>query len=211
MKRVLATTFGAVALFALPAAASDLGSMHASWPAAGTRGVQIDFPVGELDVIGTTGTQIEAVMSVRCKRGRNCEERAKKLEIITEIEGGKRRIEIKGHPKIDSDALQIRLQIHLPTALSVTVDMGVGDLDVREVAGDVEVDLGVGDADVRVAQKTVGSVECEVGVGDASVHSTGGNRRSSGLLGRTVRWEGNEGGSRVHLEVGVGEADVWLR
>jgi hypothetical protein len=95
--------------------------------------------------------------------------------------------------------------------LRVRIDMGVGDLDVRDIEGDVDVDLGVGDADVRVPERTAGLVECEVGVGDANVHSSGGNRRSSGFLGRSVRWEGNEGGSRVHLEVGVGDADVWLR
>jgi hypothetical protein len=100
----------------------------------------------------------------------------------------------------------------LPATLAIQVDMGVGDLEVRQVEGDVDVELGVGEADVRVPAKAVSSVECEVGVGDANVHGTDGERRSSGLLiGRTVRWQGNEGGSRVHLEVGVGDADVWLR
>jgi hypothetical protein len=209
MKTFLIAALGAV--LALPAAAAPLGTMRGSWPAAGTKEVRIDFPVGGLEVVGVTGTKVEAEMSVRCKRGRRCEERAAKLELVTDEKGGIRTLELKGHPKLDSDGLQVELRISVPATLRVQIDMGVGDLDVRDIEGDVDVDLGVGDADVRVPERTAGTVECEVGVGDANVHSSGGNRRSSGFLGRSVRWEGNEGGSRVHLEVGVGDADVWLR
>jgi hypothetical protein len=211
MKSLLVTA--AATLLAGPVFAADLGTMRGSWPAAGVREVRVEFPVGGLEIIGTTGgTQVEVEMRVKCKRWGKCEEKAKDLEIITDIEGGVRRIEIRGYPKVDTDALELRLQVLLPATLAIQVDMGVGDLEVRQVEGDVDVELGVGEADVRVPAKAVSSVECEVGVGDANVHGTDGERRSSGLLiGRTVRWQGNEGGSRVHLEVGVGDADVWLR
>jgi hypothetical protein len=92
--------------------------------------------------------------------------------------------------------------------MDLDLDMGVGDLKVDDIEGDLHVELGVGDADIRASSAAVRSVDVQAGVGDAGVIANGNRVRRHGFIGSTASWDEGRGRSEVRLHVGVGDATV---
>jgi hypothetical protein len=88
--------------------------------------------------------------------------------------------------------------------------MGVGELDIAGLEGDIDVDLGVGDADIRASRSQASHVSVETGIGDAEIRGGGSGTRSRGFIGSHAMWTDGDGRSAVHLHVGVGDATVRL-
>ena len=172
--------------------------------------VRVDFPVGEFRVEPATGSKVTFELAAKCKRwsGGDCEERAERIRVETEDAGGILRIRIAGFPKMNSHGFSLRGVLRVPRDLALRVDMGVGDLDIADIDGDLDVDLGVGDADIRTASRAVRSVEVATGVGDASVIAVGHRVRRRAFISSSASWEDGRGQSRVSLNVGMGDATV---
>jgi hypothetical protein len=127
----------------------------------------------------------------------------------------------------DDRHFEERWTIELPARLSFELDLGVGDVEVRGLAGgvsadigvgdvlvegvsgDVTIDLGVGDASVRAAAGHYGSVAGSGGVGDARLTVRGERVSSSGFVGHSAEWTG-DGPHFIEIDVGVGDAKVTL-
>jgi len=174
------------------------------------REVRVDFPVGEFRVEPATGSKVTFDLTAKCKRwtGEDCEDRTDRIRVETEDAGGVLRIRIKGFPKMNSHGFSLRGVLRVPRDLALRVDMGVGDLDIADIHGDLDVELGVGDADIRTASRAVRSVEVATGVGDASVIAEGHRVRRRAFISSAASWDEGRGQSRVNLNVGVGDATV---
>jgi hypothetical protein len=88
--------------------------------------------------------------------------------------------------------------------------MGVGELDIENLTGDVEAELGVGDLEIRGDSGDFRKVSAEVGVGDASLRTRSGRVQGRGFIGRELLWNEGHGPSAIRAHVGVGEASVML-
>jgi hypothetical protein len=209
---------GGLAAVAVPAFAERkvvVGAESKTFPLEGARRLELDVAVGDVRVQTGDGDRIEAKLELRCSTtSRRCRERAAELHLAPTRSGDDLSLRLRGygedkrgmhHPEVD-------LRLVVPASLALFVDMGVGELEVDGVEGDVTVDLGVGEASVRVPEGAVRSVALDVGVGEAQLSPRQDESRHSGFLflGNEVDWRDGSGASRIVIDVGVGEAQVRL-
>ncbi len=207
--KALALVLPLVMAVAPAARAENLGTLQASWPAQNVDRIQLKFPVGELVVVAGDAPTIRALMTVRCQRGGSgCVERSKRLKLTSRQSGRTRLFKVEGYPKFNNGGLQVELRVEVPRSVSTHVEMGVGEVVVEGVEGDLSVELGVGEVDVAVRESNVRSVNLAVGIGDATLDHPGHDHQRRGFLGKHVRWDDGAGRSRVHVAVGVGDASV---
>jgi len=174
--------------------------------------VHLEFPVGELKVVPGEVSKVVFNIRVKCRglsEGK-CEDLANELVFTSDDHAGTLHMKLEEYPKWRSRGFSLQGELIVPKSLPVEIDMGVGDLDVTGIEGDLDIDLGVGDADIRTRRAATGDVDVAAGVGDASIVGADGNAQRSGFVGSHASWSGGEGHSSVRLKVGVGEAKVRL-
>lgn len=202
--------FGAAGL----AAAGDSRTIEAQAMLAPEQEVRLDFPVGELEIIAVEGNRWRMELEGRCKHGSSrCAEHLEDIEIEIRESRGALRVEVAPHSKWRWwDKLQIEARVTHPAGNPLLVDMGVGELDIEGLTGDLEVDLGVGEVSVNLPAAAVKSVYLDAGIGETELLVPDGwvEGERSFLIGSECSWREGIGTSRVHVEVGVGEAVLRL-
>jgi len=182
---------------------------------ASDQEVRLDFPVGELEIVGVDGDTLEIVVEIRCKgrRRARCEDTAEQIELDIDESRGTLYVEIEPHSKWQWwDDLEIEARVKQPADRPLRVDMGVGELVIEGLAADLQVDLGVGEASVDMSVDAVRSVFLDAGIGETELLGPKGWVRDerSFFIGSESSWRDGPGEARVHVEVGVGEASVRL-
>lgn len=182
------------------------------FPVTAKHRVHLEFPVGELKVVPGEGSKVEFNIRVKC-RGRSeerCEELANELVLQSDDHANTLHLKLEEYPKWRSRGFSLIGELIVPKNLPVEIDMGVGDLDVTGIEGDLDVDLGVGDADIRTRRANTADVDVAAGVGDASIIGADGREQRSSFVGSRASWRDGTGKARVRLKVGVGDASVRL-
>ena len=173
--------------------------------------LEIDHPVGELEITPGQGETIEVLMRIECSSWRNkCGEKTADIELVGSQSGSSLELKVEGLPKT-VNSLSIDLEITIPARLSLDVERGVGETTIRGIEGDIFVETGVGEVNVTAPARGVGRVTAECGVGDADLDVPDGSIRKDGFLflGNELKWEGT-GSSLIEVEVGVGSAEIDL-
>ena len=180
--------------------------------AAGVSILSVDAPVGELTFTGEARSDVEVRLTVRCARPVKaaCRDAARRIAIGSATRDETLSVEIDGWPKKRDDGLHLELEVELPRDLALTADLGVGEVAVSGVDGDLALDLGVGEVSVRAAESAVRRVSVEVGVGEASLRVGGRLVEGKGFLGSDLDWRQGTGGASLKVDCGVGEVDVRL-
>jgi len=219
------------ALVGTPALASDSRTLADSFSAGGLERVFLDIGVGDVVVTGTTGDRVEVEVILTARRGglfsskRKAEREIEEATLDSHVGGSKLSL------SIDSPSSDRRFEeewhVELPGDLLVKMDVGVGDVSIRRIAGGVDMECGVGDilieaeggeisVEAGVGEITVrapidayGQVECAAGVGDARLTVNGEKIGGDGFIGAEVEWEG-DGDATIEIEVGVGDATIRL-
>jgi hypothetical protein len=210
---VLATALLASVALATPARAVLLQTDARTFKVGPDHRVRFDFPVGQLHVRATDGDEVRVQLQVRCRRGstEECQRKTRKLRLEHTDEAGRLTLKVEGYPKFDTKGFTLEALVMVPARLALNVDMGVGELEVDGMSGDLRVELGVGEATIVAPRENARAVNVDVGIGDASLRTNGHRANSRGWLGRDVRWSEGTGTSRIDLSVGVGEGSVTLR
>jgi hypothetical protein len=197
------------------AAAADevVRSFRQQIPAANAQKVHLEFPVGELNVDPGDGGQIGLEVKVMCreKTGR-CADAAHDLKLVYDNSGDVFHVQMKRYPKWrGSKNLHVIAHITVPRELAVHAELGVGEMNIHGLAGDLDVDLGVGEVNVTLPKEAVGAVDLDTGIGEASLIAAGRHYESSGLMSKELNWNQGTGRSKVKVDCGVGEIDVILK
>lgn len=184
------------------------------FPVGKAQRVHMEFPVGDLRVVPSDGELVELHLQVRCSRGASadCAEIANRLVLESRERDGTLHLHLDRFPRFRNNGLSLRGELRVPRRLAVRVEMGVGELDVTGIEGDLDVELGVGEAMVTLPRRTTSQVHVKTGVGEAAIMGGGTGTQRSGVVGSSSRWSAPEGQGRasVKLAVGVGEATVRL-
>lgn len=213
-------TFHAAAVLALliaaPSAFADVEISHSekSFDLASGRTLEVEIPVGEVIVEGTSGHTVRAELRVKCnQRTGKCADLAKKLTLVTREKGDTVHLEIDGWPKMGGTKPNVTVTLEMPRGSALEFELGVGDLKITGMASDLDIEVGVGHARIEMAESAVRAVDLEIGVGDAELRPRQKSADSSGFLGflgKEISWDEGKGEARIHVEVGVGDADVVL-
>ncbi len=175
--------------------------------------VKLDVPVGEVEIQASSGDRVEIELTLECGSGwgtSRCSERAKRIELVSNRRGDRLVIEIEGYSKWRNRGMHVNLTMRLPAALELEIDMGIGELTLRDLSSDVTVDLGIGEVSLVTAIDHIGSVSLDTGIGEASLRTPEGRNQAVGLLGNEVTWDQGRGTARIKIDLGIGEISVRL-
>lgn len=231
MKRVL-TFLGALAVVAAAPAQGGERTLSKIVAVSSVERVSVDAGVGSLDVAPAPGDQLMVSVRLKPRRGgifssmERALEQVEEAELVDETVGDTLYLEVSA-PSGDR-RFEERWILQLPRDLHVDLEIGVGDISVRDIAGDIaaevgvgdvtivagggdiSIELGVGDAEIEGMADTFGAVEASGGVGEADIVVRGQKISRGGFVGHEASWTG-DGDARIAVEVGVGEAVVRLR
>lgn len=202
-----------LALLADPAHAARLVTDPHLYKVTAQHHIKVEFPVGELKVIGTDGDQVEFRITAVCDGDdeAECAKRANRLELESTDKNGVLRLKLENYPKLNHHGMHLEGELRVPAKLAVSVDMGVGELETHDLAGDLDADLGVGQATVRTARASIARVNAVAGIGEARIDGAGDGQQTSSFIGANSKWNGGTGKSAIKVHVGVGEAAVKLK
>ena len=209
---VLGAAFALTGASAAAAHGQMLETDTHTFPITKAHRVHVHFPVGQLRVIPTDEPRVQFDIRVRCRSNdtERCEELANQLVLDSHDSGNTLTLRIENYPKWNRKGFTVTGELRVPRAQALRVEMGVGELDIDGLQGDLEVDLGVGDADIRTTRASAAHVSVESGIGDATIRGTGSEVESSRFVGARATWSRGTGKSDVRLHVGVGDATVRL-
>ncbi|HEV2854795.1 MAG TPA: hypothetical protein VHC97_18520 [Thermoanaerobaculia bacterium] len=217
MKKTALTLAAALILGLAPAAGADeiIRSFKQQVPLGGAGEIALDFPVGEVTVAAWDNPQVDLDVKIACDekhRTSRCREAAQTLRLIYNTSGDRFRVEVKNWPKFaGTKGLHVIARINVPRELALRTDLGVGELNVQGVAGDLTVDVGVGEVNLTLPKDAIRSVDLDTGIGEANLIAAGRRYESSGFMARELNWDKGTGNARVKVDCGVGEIGVNLK
>jgi len=200
--------------------------------AAGVESVRLDAGVGDIEIVADpAATEIAIEVQLKPRRGgffsslKQAQREVDEAELRMDVAKGILRLEIE--TASDDRHFEETWTIEMPADLDFNLDLGVGDVDIRDLAGrltaeigvgdltaervsgDLDIEIGVGDATITGSVADYGSVDGSGGVGDARLTVLGKKISSSGFVGKSAEWTG-DGAHAIEISVGVGDAEVTL-
>jgi hypothetical protein len=205
----------AFAAFSLtpPAAAEGrrVRNLAADIATTGIERVEVRLPIASVRIEPSPDDRVHVDIEVRCcNDSEHCRERAERLSLESNRDATTLRVRVDGMESLRSLSLKLRGRILVPNGKAIDVNLPLGELEIRNVTGDLDVDVGCGEVGIVLRELDVRPVRMGVGVGEATFSVAGRHIEGEGWLGQKVRWNEGAGASRVAVSLGVGELGVKL-
>ncbi len=201
-------------LFATTAAGATVRTLEHSQPAAALTAISITAGVGEVEILGDAGSEVRVRVEVKPKHvglfgSRISDRELDSLAIEPVVSGGTLNLQVVPDHSNDRNFSET-WRVYVPSALAATVKLGVGDLTVLDLTGDVHAELGVGDVKVEGVNAAFGEIDASCGVGDASLRTPDHHDDGEGFIAHHLNAKG-PGKAAIRAEVGVGDVTIRLR
>ena len=192
---------------ATPALAASSKRIEHTIDASGLTHIDFEISVAELDIEVYDGSTIELDVSLRAQRNWFLFGRRDVDDVELQINTDGDSLEVM----LDEQNIEQEWRVRLPAHLAVSMEMGVGDIDIDDFANDLMLELGVGSVQVDVVDVDFDTIHLETGVGDSSLRGfDGGVDNERSIVGADSYYEGS-GEYNIEIEVGVGDARVRRR
>lgn len=219
-------------LAATPWALADTVKLSGQQAADGVSRLNLDVEVGDVTVRGADTDTISWTVELEPQDGwfsseKSVLEKLKDAKVQADIDDGELSLEMDYPGALDGDDAQATWVVTVPRAFAVTVELGVGEMEITAVSGgvksnagvgDIEInvpggaisaEVGVGDVDVATATASLGDVSLEAGVGDASADIRGQHHSGRQEYGPSSELKiSGEGSDSIKLNAGVGDLDL---
>ncbi len=213
------------------AAAGEVRTLSAEVESASMKTVKLEAGVGDVNITTGAGTMLFASVNLQPRRGgffsslKAAEKQVQQARFESVANGDTLMLkisDIEGDRRFDEE-----WTLTLPRHLALSVELGVGDIEISNTSSDADLEIGVGDVSMKI---NGGSVDVEVGVGDVTIHGpvaafrsveassgvgdvrivTGGHKIvGEGFIAHSAEWKGS-GESIIEAESGVGDIRVVL-
>jgi hypothetical protein len=212
MKKTVLVLAAALLSVAPVSAKEIVRSFRQQFPMGAANRIHLDFPVGEVHVEGWDGPQVDLDVRITCDNWTDrCRRASQGLRLVYNTNDGQLEIHIRDWPSLGGvRGLNVIAIVQVPRNLPLRADLGVGELTIRGLAGDLTADLGVGEVRVTLPKEAIGSAHLDTGIGESTLLAAGRRYSSSGLITRAVKWNRGIGHARVKVDCGVGEIQVTL-
>jgi len=209
MKRLVT----ALLIFAAAPAFAAERTFDFTRPAEGIVGIVLQAGVGEAEVIGDGGTDITARVEVTSKRSSFFSSRSSReidaLSLGSEVRGNTLVLRLSPEENVGRVFVE-SWTIHVPSRFTTEVKLGVGDVRLLDITGDLTVSAGVGDIRIESSYAMFGSIQASCGVGDATLRTPEGRDEGEGFIAHELHGQG-PGSSTIHVSAGVGDVTIRLR
>jgi hypothetical protein len=217
--------FLSLLLLASTASAAER-TLHFSQPLGDITTLQLEAGVGDVSIVGSEREDISATVVVSGKRWQ-----LEEVDVEASRLGSILLLSLK--PKFSpGKKLGMKTgedwQLRLPQKLSVKLQVGVGDVRIRNMQGplfvqvgvgdiwvsplasDLRAETGVGDVEVQGPWSQVGKLQLNTGIGSITLHKPEGRAKGQGFLSESLQEEG-PGQAKVVVSTGVGDITLRLR
>ncbi|MBU1436577.1 MAG: hypothetical protein KKF79_04365 [Gammaproteobacteria bacterium] len=195
----LITTLCCLMSFPLLASQKDLAQQFES---DSLQQLQINNGVGDITIEVTDDTQIKVNVKVRSSKNWFFgSSDVSDASIESTIENGVLSLEV---PLDDTNQTWT---VQMPRQLALSLQLGVGDIELNGTAGNIEADIGVGSFTAKLAVPEYKNIELSAGVGDVSLQSQQGKTERSHVVGAELEYTG-PGERDMAVTIGVGDAKV---
>lgn len=231
MKRTAVFALIATLGMATTLAAGEGRTLSAEVDGRALKAVELEAGVGDVDITVGNGALIVASVDLQPRRGgffsslKAAEKQVQTAKFEHRVSGDTLMLKITG---IDGDRrFEEDWTLTLPPHLAITVELGVGSIEISNATEDLNLELGVGDVTIQVnggpvdVEVGVGditirgpaaayrSVEAATGVGDVRIIADGRKITGEGFIAHSADWRG-AGDADLEAESGVGDIRIVL-
>lgn len=195
-----------LALSATTAVAEDIKVLEKTIDAQNFTRLVLDVPVGEIKVKVTKNHDISLVVELEPDEGWFSSRKDLSDAQISVQENGSA-LKLKIDLEDDNDVNQ-NWTVMMPADIAVSLNLGVGSVEIDDLTSDINVDLGVGEVDIDVDTSLFDSIKLDAGVGDTSIKGGKGRYERDQVLVTSSSQLHGEGKKQLDANVGVGDIEV---
>jgi hypothetical protein len=159
--------------------------------------VHVRLSVGDMRIVRGDSSKIRVHYTVESNR----ESTTRNARLDFEVRGRDANIEFHVASGNNTD---VHVEIEVPQNTNLDVHQKVGDLTVKDIAGDKDLELSVGDIRVELDHSAYHLVRASTSIGDVNGDGYG---ETSGWLGKTLKYRG-EGKYELRAHVSVGDISL---
>jgi hypothetical protein len=206
--------FLAALLVTTAAPAASVRTLEHTQPAGTLTGIRISAGVGEVEILGDSGHEVRVRVEVKAKHAglfgtRASDRDLESLKIEPSASDGTLTLRIAPDHDGDRDFSET-WRVYVPGSFAAAVKLGVGEVTVLDLTGDLNAELGVGDVKIEGTNAAFGDVHATCGVGDASLRTPERHDEGEGFIAHHLTAKG-PGKATIRAEVGVGDVTIRLR
>ncbi|RVT47146.1 hypothetical protein EMM73_06230 [Rheinheimera sediminis] len=195
-----------LALSATTAVAEDIKVLEKTIDAQNFTRLVLDVPVGEIKVKVTKNHDISLVVELEPDEGWFSSRKDLSDAQISVQENGSA-LKLKIDLEDDNDVNQ-NWTVMMPADIAVSLNLGVGSVEIDDLTSDINVDLGVGEVDIDVDTSLFDSIKLDAGVGDTSIKGGKGRYERDQVLVTSSSQLHGKGKKQLDANVGVGDIEV---
>lgn len=198
------TALTAVAI-SFPIWAEETKTIEQSFNLENSKELEIDFPVGSLELVSYDGDQIQ--VSIRIEPKDNDGWFSDKVDLsAVQLKSTRQRQELS--LAIDDDNLEQHWDVKVPKSMRLDVEVGVGKVEIQALENTADVEVGVGKVRIDTAIDDFKQVSLESGVGKTSLSGLVGKAQSHKKMVSSQTEYLGSGLYNLEVEVGVGNIKV---
>ena len=205
MKKLLYVAAIGLALTTTYAMAKDSRELNHNFAVSGASQLEIDFPVGSLEVENYDGSEVVVTVRIEPKNDKGwfgSEVDLSDIELSHSQSAGSLNL------KLDNDDIQQSWYVKMPKSMAIDVELGVGDIEINDASNSVDIELGVGAVRIDSALYDYKRIELDTGVGDTKIRGLKNDANTSRkVVSSHSSYRGN-GQYAIDVEVGVGDIKV---
>lgn len=207
-KLVKLTTLAASLLFSGSLSADSTKKISRSIDAALLGSVEIEAAVAEMDIEFYDGDEIVLEIEIESDGHWFAWRRGDVDDVELEV----RKTENNVYLGIADQKVQQRWRVKMPAKLAIAIDVGVGDIELEDLANNLEMEVGVGSVRVEVDDINYGMIRASAGVGDTAIKGFPGQRSDNErTFMSSDSYHYGDGDLEIEIEVGVGDVQVISR
>lgn len=205
MKKLLYVAAIGLALTTTYVMAKDSRELNHNFAVSGASQLEIDFPVGSLEVENYDGSEVVVTVRIEPKNDKGwfgSEVDLSDIELSHSQSAGSLNL------KLDNDDIQQSWYVKMPKSMAIDVELGVGDIEINDASNSVDIELGVGAVRIDSALDDYKRIELDTGVGDTKIRGLKNDANTSRkVVSSHSSYRGN-GQYAIDVEVGVGDIKV---
>lgn len=184
---------------------------------SGAELIRLDVPAGDVEITGTTGTSVTAVMTATCQK----EKRENCLQLLKELGWSKKTgtvtefgISPSGITRYDHVTINVKFGV--PKDKTLEVNLSAGELRIAGTSACLTANVNAGEINIKLKEDQLASAQLSAKVGDAKLITAKGETiegERSLLVGASLEWKGadtNIGACHTKASVLAGEAQLIL-
>jgi hypothetical protein len=184
---------------------------------AGAELIRLNVPAGDVEITGTTGNNLTAVVTATCQKEKqeNCYQVLKDLAWSKKT-GSVTELDLAPASITRYDHVTIKVKFGVPKDKKLEVNLSAGELRIAETSACLTADVNAGEINIKLKESQLASAELSAKVGDVKLVTAKGDRiegERSLLVGASLDWKGagtNIGACHTKASVLAGEAQLVL-